>query len=402
MARPTETLAERLERARAGRRQQGRERRRRPLELLPGLRARVGDRILHNFSSNDYLGLAVTTAAPDGHTGSGASALVTGYHQAHKDLEQALADWLGREAVVLASSGFLANQAAITALAQRGDTVVQDRLCHASLIDAARLSGARLKRYRHGSAEAALAQLEGADGHRLLVTDGVFSMDGDAAPLAALASVARETAATLLVDDAHGIGVLGPEGRGVCGSAGLGPDDVPILIGTLGKAFGCAGAFIAGTHALTEHLENHARSLIYSTSLPPATARAAHRALHRIRTEAALRDRLQEHIQTFRSGAAQRGIPLLPSATPIQPLLIGDERDALAVSAALETQGYLVTAIRPPTVPAGTSRLRMTLSAGHEPAQVHGLLEALERSLAAASGVLTETPAPVASEPGQA
>ncbi len=335
---------------------------------------RAGERILHNFSSNDYLGLAAS--ATPGRAGSGASALVTGYQPVHAELERELADFLGREAVLLCGSGYLANLAVATALAGRGDTVVQDRLCHASLIDGARLCGAALKRYAHVDTAAAARRLADARGLRLLVTDGVFSMDGDIAPLAELADVAREQSATLVVDDAHGIGVLGAGGAGACEELGLDAERAPVLVGTLGKAFGVAGAFIAGSRALVEHLENHARSVIYSTALPPAAASSALAALAQIR-EGTLRRRLASRITFFREGAARRGIELLPSRTPIQPLVTGTESSALSLSAQLEAAGYLVTAIRPPTVPAGTSRLRITLSAEHDAAAVEGLLDAL-------------------------
>ena len=370
-----EDLERRLDRARRERQRQGRQRRRRSLEALPGLRVRDGRRVLHNFSSNDYLGLADRPA--EGAAGSGASALISGYRSEQRLLEAELAAFLGRESVILTSSGYLANLAALTALAGRGDTVVQDRLCHASLIDGARLSGATLKRYAHADASAAERRLEGAGGHRLIVTDGVFSMDGDTAPVGELAAVARRQDATLVVDDAHGIGVLGDSGGGLCEALGLGPDEVPVLIGTFGKAFGCAGAFIAGSAALIEHLENHARSVIYSTALPPVMVHAAREGLGLVRGGDELRNRLRQNIERFREGAAQRGIRLLPSKTPIQPLLLGDETTALSCSAELEARGFLVLAIRPPTVPAGSSRLRITLSAAHEEADLDGLLDAL-------------------------
>jgi 8-amino-7-oxononanoate synthase len=213
-------------------------------------------------------------------------------------------------------------------------------------------------------------------------------MDGDPAPLTQLATLATDEQATLVVDDAHGIGVLGEAGGGLCEVLGLGQDDVPVLIGTLGKAFGAAGAFIAGSRALIEHLENQGRSVIYSTALPPVTARAALAALERVRAGKALRQRLEGHIETLRRGAAERQIDLLPSRTPIQPLLVGDPARTLAVSAALERRGYLVTAIRPPTVPVGTSRLRITLSAAHERDQVTGLLDALAEALAERDGAV--------------
>lgn len=336
--------------------------------------------MLHDFSSNDYLGLANRAAA--GRTGAGASALVTGYGPEQRELETALATFLGREAVLVCSSGYLANLAVLTTLAGRGDTLVLDRLCHASLIDGARLSGARLKRYAHADPAAAATRLADADGHRLLVTDGVFSMDGDRAPLAALRDVAVETGATLVVDDAHGIGVLGERGGGLCECLGLDAGDVPVLIGTLGKAFGAAGAFIAGSGELVEHLENHGRSVIYSTALSPAVAVAGRDALDVIREADGPRRALRRRIAGFRAGAAERGLPLMPSDTPIQPLVLGEPRKALALQAFLESRGFLVAAIRPPTVPEGTSRLRITLSAAHDEAVVTTLLDALAEGLA--------------------
>jgi len=352
-----------------------------PREPLPGMRLREGDRVLHNFSGNDYLGLAERPAA--GGAGSGASALVTGYQPVHRDLERALGRFLEREAVLLCGSGYLANLAVATALAGRGDTIVQDRLCHASLIDAARLSGATLRRYAHADVAAAGQRLADARGLRLLVTDGVFSMDGDTAPLAALSAAAAEHSATLVVDDAHGIGVLGERGGGLCEELGMGVGQVPVLVGTLGKAFGAAGAFIAGSLDLIAHLENHARSVIYSTALAPAAAAAALRSLQVIRETPERRERLRAHVRVFRAGAAGRDIPLTPSVTPIQPIVLGAEDRALELSARLAADGYLVTAIRPPTVPEGTSRLRVTLSAAHEPAQLEGLLDALHKHIAA-------------------
>lgn len=384
-------LAQRLTAARQGRVDDGRDRRRRVLEPLPGLRVRAAGRVLHNFSSNDYLGLTGAADPATGHpSGSGASALVTGYQPIHRELEAALARLLGREAVLLCGSGYLANLAVATALAGRGDTIVQDRLCHASLIDAARLSGADLRRYAHADPEAADRRLAKGRGLSLLVTDGVFSMDGDAAPLEALAPLARQHGATLVVDDAHGIGVLGAGGGGLCEALRLGEDAVPVLVGTLGKAFGAAGAFVAGSQALIEHLENHGRSVIYTTALPPVVAASALAAVEQVRSDDAPRRRLAAHVARFRAGAAERGVDLLPSDTPIQPLVVGEERRALALQAALEERGYLVAAIRPPTVPVGTSRLRITLSAGHDEAQLTGLLDALAESLTR----LGPTPAP--------
>jgi 8-amino-7-oxononanoate synthase len=335
--------------------------------------------VLVNFSSNDYLGLGETAAR--GATGSGASALVCGYQPVHCKLEARLAEFLERDAVLLTSSGYAANLAAVTALAGRGDQVVQDRRCHASRIDATRLSGARLKRYAHADAAAASERLKTRTGHTLLVTDGVFSMDGDEAPLAGLAAAAADAGATLLVDDAHGIGVLGQRGAGLLEELGLGQAEVPVLVGTLGKAFGCAGAFVAGSTGLIEQLVNEGRSVIYSTAMSPAMAHAGLAALDRIRSEPALRERLRDNISRFRAGARRRGLTLMDSRTPIQPLLLGPERRALAVSARLEAAGFLVSAIRPPTVPPGTSRLRITLSAAHEPRQIERLLDALRAAV---------------------
>lgn len=379
MSRPPETLARRLEKAAHRRQQKHRQRERRVLQPLPGQLVQTGGRVLVNFSSNDYLGLGLTAAC--GPTGSGASALVCGYQPVHQALEMRLAEFLQRDAVLLVSSGYAANLAAVTALVGRGDTVIEDRLCHASLIDAALLSGATLKRYTHADVDAAAERLGAGEGHTLLVTDGVFSMDGDEAPVAALARLAARTGATLMVDDAHGIGVLGESGGGLLEEAGLGQDEVPVLIGTLGKAFGAAGAFIAGSGALIQQIVNEGRSVIYSTAMSPAMAQAGLAALDRIPFQPELRERLHTNIAYFRAGATQRGLALLESRTPIQPLVLGSEQRALSVSARLEAAGFLVSAIRPPTVPPGTSRLRMTLSAAHERSQIDGLLDALAEAL---------------------
>lgn len=365
-------------------------RHRRALLPQPGGIISDGTHSWLNFSGNDYLGLRahpeVAQALADGArqwgAGSGASALVTGYHPAHRQLEQELAEFLEREAVLLCPTGYQANLAALTSLAGRGDRIVQDRLCHASLIDAARLSGARLARYPHADLSAMRRQLSGGSGGgQLLVTDGVFSMDGDEAPLAAMARLGQRAGAQLVVDDAHGIGVLGAQGGGLLEQEGLTARQVPVLIGTLGKAFGCAGAFIAGSRELIEHLVNEARSYIFTTALPPAVAAAGSAALVRVRDDAWRRDRLQQRVGEFRQGARRRGIEVLDSRTPIQPLVVGDSRRAVALADALRAEGYMVAAIRPPTVPRRTSRLRITLSAEHGEQEIRGLLEALERCL---------------------
>jgi 8-amino-7-oxononanoate synthase len=299
----------------------------------------------------------------------------------HDALEREVADWLGTPRALLFGSGFLANLAVLQSLLGDGDACVQDRLNHASLIDAARLSGCRLRRYPHGDAEGAIRQLRGLpDGAAVLATDGVFSMDGDSAPLRQLALVARAQQALLYVDDAHGVGVLGPEGRGSVAAAKLGVAQVPLQLATLGKALGGYGAVVAGDEALVAHLAETARPYLYTTALPPALAAASLAAVKLARKDDWRREKLQSTIAQFRAGALQRGLPLLPSETAIQPLLCGDERIATALSTALEERGFWVAAIRPPTVPEGSARLRITLSAAHDRLQVDALLEALERA----------------------
>ena len=362
-------------------------RRRRPLKPVDAVRVHDGDRVLVNFSGNDYLGLsghpevaaAAVNTLQSGTCGAGASALVTGYRPEHQALEARLAQFLERESVVLFSSGFLANLAVASSLTARRDTIVQDRLCHASLIDGARLSGARLLRYAHLDTAAAGRQLSRAgEGNALLVTDGIFSMDGDVAPLADLARACGQAGAWMVVDDAHGFGVTGPGGRGVVASAGLSQEENPVLVGTLGKACGSAGAFVAGSRALVEHLVNEARSYIYTTAMPPAVAAAGLAGLERVIADGWRREKLRELTGLFREGAAAMGWRLLPSQTPIQPLLTETSEMALRLAEALRERGFLAVAIRPPTVPEGGARLRVTFSAAHETGHVEKLLEALE------------------------
>jgi 8-amino-7-oxononanoate synthase len=262
----------------------------------------------------------------------------------------------------------------------RGDRVFEDRLNHASLLDGARLSDARLVRFAHGSCdELDTALAHAPQGEYLVATDGVFSMDGDVAPLLELSVVAARHKAWFMVDDAHGLGVTGPEGRGSVVAAGLDMQQVPILVGTLGKAFGTFGAFVAGSDELIETLIQSARTYIYTTALPPAVAVATRTALRLVRDDNGRRERLVALVTRFRAGAARLGLQLLDSNTPIQPLLVGEAQAALAVSESLRAQGILVTAIRPPTVAEGTARLRITFSASHTEAQVDGLLAALEK-----------------------
>ncbi|MEP7313668.1 MAG: 8-amino-7-oxononanoate synthase [Pseudomonadota bacterium] len=348
---------------------------------------------LVNFCSNDYLGLArhpqlleaMTTSLARYGAGSGAAHLVTGHTAEHHALEEELAAFTGREAALLFSTGYMANVGTLSALLERGDLVVQDRLNHASLLDGALLSGARLARYAHADAEDAARKLQAAAPERglCIATDGVFSMDGDIAPLASLAALARARNAWLLVDDAHGLGALGAHGGGVLELASLDSDAVPLLVGTLGKAFGCFGAFVAGERALIEVIMQRARSYIFTTALPPAVAAAARRSLRLASEEGWRRVRLQENVTRFRAHAADRGIVLGTSQTAIQPVMIGDAARTVAASDRLRAAGYWVAAIRPPTVPPGSERLRITLSTAHTDDQVDGLVEALVAALAA-------------------
>jgi 8-amino-7-oxononanoate synthase len=258
---------------------------------------------------------------------------------------------------------------------------VQDRLNHASLIDGAQLAGAELRRYPHADPEAAARQLDARpDLPSMLATDGVFSMDGDVAPLSALATVCRQRNALLYVDDAHGLGVMGPQGAGSVAAAGLDARDVPVLMGTLGKALGCAGAFVAGDAATIEAIVQFARTYVYTTAMPAALAAATRTAVRLARNDPeGRRERLGTNIARFRAGAAQLGLALMPSMTAIQPLLIGSAEAAMAAAAALEAAGFLVVAIRPPTVPQGGARLRITLTAMHTPDRIDALLDALGR-----------------------
>jgi len=344
------------------------------------------------FCSNDYLGLAnhpeviaaLQQAANTYGVGSGASHLVAGHSSEHHALEEELAAFTGRERALLFSTGYMANLGAITALVGQGDAVFEDRLNHASLLDAGLLSGARFQRFLHND----LANLENRllkiDATRkLIVLDGVFSMDGDCAPLPALAQLAAKHNAWLMVDDAHGFGCLGNTGGGSAEHFGLTPEQLPILMGTLGKAFGTFGAFIAGSETLIETLIQFARPYIYTTAMPPAVAAATRTSLRLLQEERWRREHLQELIARFRAGAQQIGLQLMDSFSAIQPIIIGDEAKALAISEQLAARGFLIIAIRPPTVPAGSSRLRVTFSAQHTIKQVDALLNALADILAA-------------------
>ena len=338
------------------------------------------------FCNNDYLGLANhpqvieawQTGAARWGVGGGASHLVIGHSTPHHALEEALAEFTGRPRALLFSNGYMANLGAVTALVGQGDTVLEDRLNHASLLDAGLLSGARFNRYLHNDPASLATRLAKACGNTLVVTDGVFSMDGDVADLPALAREAKANDAWLMVDDAHGFGTLGVNGGGIVEHFGLSVAQVPVLMGTLGKAFGTSGAFVAGSEELIESLIQFARPYIYTTSQPPALACATLKSLELVRTEHWRREHLNTLINQFRRGAEQIGLQLMDSFTPIQPILMGDSARALRLSKRLRECGVLVTAIRPPTVPAGSARLRVTLSAAHTEAQVQLLLSVLD------------------------
>jgi 8-amino-7-oxononanoate synthase len=374
------------------RRAQSLYRSRRVVEGPQGPNLIIDGQELVTFCSNDYLGLAnhpeVISAFKQGAemygVGSGASHLINGHSSAHHALEEELADFVGRPRALLFSTGYMANLGVLTALVGSGDVVMQDRLNHASLIDAGLLSGARCQRYLHAdtkSLQEHLVKFKSKQGRRLIVTDGVFSMDGDLAPLPELANIAKQEDAWLMVDDAHGLGVLGKSGRGTVNHFQLNNEQVPILMGTLGKAFGTFGAFVAGSEALIETLIQQARSYIYTTALPAAVAAATSASLHLLQSESWRREKLNSLIEQFRDGASELGLNLMDSSTPIQPVLLGSVKATLAVSEALYQQGLFVSAIRPPTVPEGSARLRITFSASHTEEQVDQLLAALDTSV---------------------
>jgi 8-amino-7-oxononanoate synthase len=346
----------------------------------------VDGKQLLGFCSNDYLGLAnhpeINQAAKQAidkyGVGSGASHLVCGHSSEHHALEQELAEFTGRDRALLFSTGYMANLGVITALLNKSDYLFEDKLNHASLLDGGLLSGARMQRYLHNditSLELKLAKTK--SGNKLIAVDGVFSMDGDIAPLPELVASARRNEAWLMVDDAHGFGVLGKNGGGCSEHFGLDQQQLPILMATLGKGLGTFGAFVAGSNALIETLIQFSRSYIYTTAMPPSIAASTRVGLRLLQTESWRREHLVELINYFKHGAALLELPLMESNTAIQPLLIGDANAALVLSAGLEAKGIWVSAIRPPTVPAGSARLRITLSAVHSKQQVEQLLQAL-------------------------
>ncbi|MEE7626333.1 8-amino-7-oxononanoate synthase [Methylobacter sp. Wu8] len=369
---------------------QGLYRSRRVIASPQGINLEIDGRHIVNFCSNDYLGLAnhpdVVNAFKAGAdkygVGSGSAHLICGHSAAHHALEEELAEFTGRDRALLFSTGYMANIGVISALLGRGDAVFEDRLNHASLLDGGLLSGARFKRYAHADAVDLGANLDKTLGRTLIVTDGVFSMDGDFAPMDELAVAAKKHDAWLMVDDAHGLGVIGEHGGGILEYYGLNQDDVPVLMGTLGKGLGTFGAFVAGSEVLIETLIQKARAYIYTTALPAAVAEATRASLKIVIAENWRRDKLRQLSERFRLGAEQLGITLMPSSSAIQPILIGGSQRAVDISNALLAAGFLVSAIRPPTVPQGSARLRVTFSALHEEQHVDRLLDALAEAIA--------------------
>ena len=350
-----------------------------------GIHVEIDGKQVTNFCSNDYLGLAnhpdivksFKNAADNYGVGSGSAHLICGHSAAHHALEEELAEFTGRDRVLLFSTGYMANVGVISALLSRGDQVFEDKLNHASLLDGGLLSGARFKRYLHNDVEDLDQKIKPMSNRSLIVTDGVFSMDGDIAPLPELAVLAAKKNAWLMVDDAHGFGVLGETGCGVVQHYGLSQLEVPIVMGTLGKSFGTFGAFIAGSEQLIETLIQQARTYIFTTAFPAAIAEASRTSLKIVRSENWRREKLIQLVNYFRTNATQLGLQLSATASAIQPILIGDSQRAVELSHQLLERGFLVSAIRPPTVPKGKARLRITFSANHDEQQLDQLLDAL-------------------------
>lgn len=380
-----------LSKALAERKLQHRYRTRRIAQSPQQVEMIVDDKNIINFCSNDYLGLAnhslvkkaMINAVKIYGVGSGASHLVNGHTIAHHQLEEELADFTGYPRAILFSTGYMANLGLCQALLDKNDYVFEDRLNHASLIDGGLISGARFQRYLHNDAENLEGKITKTAGNseKLVLTDGVFSMDGDISNIPALSSLCKKTDSWLMVDDAHGFGTLGKTGKGCLQYFELGMNDVPIYMATLGKAVGTAGAFIAGSDDLIETIIQKARTYIYTTAMPAAIAEATRCSLKILHSEPIHLSNLNNNISYFKNCCFESGLPIENSQTAIQPLLIGDDQKAMNISQQLFEQGFLVTAIRPPTVPEGTSRLRITLSAKHKQEHIDLLIDSLSKLL---------------------
>lgn len=387
-------LEDKLQEVLNQRTQQGLYRKRLVIQSPQGVHTQINDRSMLSFCSNDYLGLAnhpdIKQAFIDATNkfgvGSGSAHLVNGHSALHHECELMLAEFTGRDRALLFSTGYMANLAITSGLMRRKDVIFQDKLNHASLIDAAKLSDAKFVRYRHNDHEQLsrlLEQHQDSSIRRLIMADAVFSMDGDYADVTELSSRAKKTQSWLMLDDAHGIGVLGDTGAGICEMNKLSQSDVPVLMSTLGKAVGVSGAFIAGSETLIETLIQNSRSYIYTTASPPAQAAAIMKSIQIIREHSWRRVKLRELIGYFKQQAYKHDLELMPSDTAIQPLVVGDNHKALTISQQLFEQGIHVTAIRPPTVPENTARLRITLSAIHEKEHIDKLIQKLVRILSA-------------------
>ncbi len=346
----------------------------------------INGKYFDNFSSNDYLGLANHTETlniikqqlDESGFGSGASHLITGHHKIHQQLENELADFLVRDSAITFSTGYMANLAILQTLAKKGDLIIADKLNHASLIDGVKLSSADSVRYQHCNIKKLQARLKSSAANKWVVTDSVFSMDGDIAPLDEISALCKKYNAHLIVDDAHGIGVLGREGKGCAEYFNLGQSELPILMGTFGKALGGFGAFVSGSKALTSYLMQFSRSYIYTTALPSAIAAANLFNLKLIKDDQKYRVNLNKNIQYFKQQCKKESVELMPSETAIQPMMIGCSKKITEVSEQLKTNGFLVGAIRPPTVAKNTDRLRVTLSASHQFEQISRLVKQLK------------------------
>ncbi|MCE2570059.1 8-amino-7-oxononanoate synthase [Motilimonas eburnea] len=350
----------------------------------------VGGQRYLNFSSNDYLALAneplLVKAWQQGleqyGCGSGASALVTGYSKAHQQLEEKLKAWLSVDAVALFNSGYSANQAVLKLLLSKDDLLLQDRLNHASLMEAGSLLPCKMLRFRHNDCEHLASLLAKPATNKLIVSEGVFSMDGDGAPIAKLLQLRDQHNAWLMIDDAHGLGVLGRAGTGTVCATGLHNHDIDIYMATFGKALGVGGAMVAGSVEFIEYVTNFSKPYIYTTAMPPAQAVAVGAAIDIVMKQPWRLQQLQDNIHYFRRMANQLGLPLMASQSAIQPVLIGDSERALQVSKALRELGFYCAAIRPPTVAKGSARLRITLTAKHQIKDIDALLNALHQVLA--------------------